>query len=418
MRAIFNNIQSCLLNELDHASESIAIAVAWFTNTALVDCLLDRLTKGVKVTLVINNDEINNNANNKPYLVKLLKMGCIIHWINYPELMHQKFCIIDSRVVANGSYNWTYYAERHNRENIVFLDDNEIVAAFKKEFEQLTTLYPAQSYIPAVGKNSVESGIIKQIIESETRSVQKHQKDIPDYSITTNWHNQSSINMRLTSKNDFITIVRRKPKSIERVFDAELENNDYSCYFNEVPNYDGELEKERHLFKVFVESAFGDVLFHIDDNDKEKYDTCISFEKDAGYAILVYSSYQTNSHPNHHDAFRHKKYNIPVNIKLKINSYDSLGLSIENMVGVKERIIIESNDCIKYNSIPDGNCYYIVLRPTTDINDCIVEAESCGRNQKWCINVKAGIVYYLGYICNLSYKYKTKKIFIEKGIKK
>lgn len=418
MKVIFRDIQSCLLDELDHAKDSIDIAVAWFTNVTLMDCLLNRLTNGVIVTIIINNDEINNNDTNRTNLINLLNKGCKIHWINYPELMHQKFCIIDSRIVANGSYNWTYYAECHNRENIVFLEDQEIITAFKKEFEQLTTLYPALDSIPNVGKSNLEKSHIKRIKESETQSAQKHLKDIPDYSITTYWHNQSSINMRLTSKNDFITIVRRKPKSIERVFDAELENNDYSCYFNEVPNYDGELEKERHLFKVFVESASGDVLFHIDDNDKEKYDTCISFEKDAGYAILVYSSYQTISHPNYHDAFRYKKYNILVNIKVKTNNYDSLGMSIENMVGVKERITIESNDSIRYNSIPDGNCYYIVLRPTTDIDDCIVEAKSCGRSQKWCINVKAGIIYYLGYICNLSYKYKTKKIFIEKGIKK
>jgi len=418
MKAIFCNIQRNLLDELDQAIATIEIAVAWFTNVALMNCLLDRLEQRVKVTLVINNDEINNNEINKPYFVRLLKKGCVIHWINYPELMHQKFCIIDSRIVANGSYNWTYYAESHNRENIVFLEDNEIITAFKREFERLTMLYPALDSIPAVGKSNLENSIIKRIKESETQSALKHLKDSSKYSIITNWHYQSPINMRLSSKNDFITIVRRKPKSIERVFDAELENNDYSCYFNEVPNYDGELENERHLFKVFVESASGDVLFHIDDNDKENYETSISFEKDAGYAILVYSSYQTNSDSNHHDAFRYKRYNIPVNIELKANTYDFLGLSIENMVGVKERITIESNDSIRYNSIPDGNCYYIVLRPTTDIDDCIVEAKSCGRNQKWRINVKAGIVYYLGYICNLSYKYKAKKIFIEKGIKK
>jgi phosphatidylserine/phosphatidylglycerophosphate/cardiolipin synthase-like enzyme len=229
MRAFFSNIQNHLLDELDHATATIEIAVSWFTNVALMNCLLDKLTKGVKVTLVINNDEINNNDTNKSYLISLLEKGGVIHWINYPDLMHQKFCIIDSRIVANGSYNWTYYAERNNRENIVFLDNHEIVAAFKKEYERLTILYPAQNSIPPVGKSSIENNIFKRIKESETQNAQKHQKDIPDYCITTNWHNQSSINMRLTSKNDFITIVRRKPKSIERVFDAELENNDYSC---------------------------------------------------------------------------------------------------------------------------------------------------------------------------------------------
>ena len=85
-------------------------------------------------------------------------------------MLHQKFCIIDSRIVANGSYNWTYYAECHNRENIVFLEDQEIITAFKKEFEQLTTLYPALDSIPNVGKSNLEKSHIKRIKESETQS--------------------------------------------------------------------------------------------------------------------------------------------------------------------------------------------------------------------------------------------------------
>ena len=34
MKAIFRNIQSCLLDELDQAKDTIEIAVAWFTNVA------------------------------------------------------------------------------------------------------------------------------------------------------------------------------------------------------------------------------------------------------------------------------------------------------------------------------------------------------------------------------------------------
>ena len=418
MKVLFNNIQSVLLNELDQAKESIRIAVAWFTNVTLMECLLSALSRGVKVTIVINNDEINNNATIRPYLSKMLEMGCIIHWINYPELMHQKFCVIDNRVVANGSYNWTYYAESHNRENVVFLDNPDAVTAFTNEFVQLTKLYPACSSIPAVGRSNIDSNIVKRLKDSESKSVQRHQKDIPEYSITTNWTNQSSINMVISSNHDFVTILRRKPKSIEKVFDAEFEDNEYSCYFNEQPQKNDEIEKERHLFKVFVESASGDVSFHIDDNDYENVNTTVSFEKDSKYAILLYSSYQTSGQENDHERFRYRKFRIPVVIKIKTEDDDSLGMSIENLLGVKEQIIKNANGTITYNSIPDGSCYYIVLRPTSDMDGCIIEAESCGRKNTWKINVKAGTVYYLGYICNLSNKYKAKRIFIEKGIKR
>ena len=60
----------------------------------------------------------------------------------YPELMHQKFCIIDSKVVINGSYNWTYYAENHNRENVVILDNPLVVDFFLQDFSNMMSIYP------------------------------------------------------------------------------------------------------------------------------------------------------------------------------------------------------------------------------------------------------------------------------------
>ena len=134
MEVVFSQIQSVLLRELDNAKVSIEIAVAWFTNAVLMECLLDKLSKGVSVTLILNNDEINNNESNKRFFEHLIVGGCKIHWINYPKFMHQKFCIIDSKVVINGSYNWTYYAENHNRENVVILDDALIADSFHREF--------------------------------------------------------------------------------------------------------------------------------------------------------------------------------------------------------------------------------------------------------------------------------------------
>ena len=72
MKAVFSQIQSALLRELDNAKESIEIAVAWFTNAVLMECLLNKLSKGVSVTLILNNDEINNNESNNRFLEHLL----------------------------------------------------------------------------------------------------------------------------------------------------------------------------------------------------------------------------------------------------------------------------------------------------------------------------------------------------------
>jgi phosphatidylserine/phosphatidylglycerophosphate/cardiolipin synthase-like enzyme len=39
--------------------------------------------------------------------------------------MHNKFCVINNKILINGFYNWTYYAEDRNRENVLIIDGEE-----------------------------------------------------------------------------------------------------------------------------------------------------------------------------------------------------------------------------------------------------------------------------------------------------
>ena len=52
--------------------------------------------------------------------------------------MHNKFCIIDGKILINGSYNWTYYAEQRNKENIMVVHDKELIRQYLLEFDELT----------------------------------------------------------------------------------------------------------------------------------------------------------------------------------------------------------------------------------------------------------------------------------------
>ena len=65
----------------------------------------------------------------------------------YPELMHQKFCIIDDEIVITGSFNWTNRAEKRNDEDIlVHKNDNKIAANYVGRFDELkTTVFHLQA---------------------------------------------------------------------------------------------------------------------------------------------------------------------------------------------------------------------------------------------------------------------------------
>jgi len=53
--------------------------------------------------------------------------------------MHNKFAIIDNRILLTGSYNWTFSANNRNDENLMVIDDPEIIARYQNQFINLWT---------------------------------------------------------------------------------------------------------------------------------------------------------------------------------------------------------------------------------------------------------------------------------------
>lgn len=60
---------------------------------------------------------------------------------NARTYMHHKFCIIDKKILLNGSFNWSRQAVVGNNENLVIHKDGPIVDRFDKHFDQLWKKY-------------------------------------------------------------------------------------------------------------------------------------------------------------------------------------------------------------------------------------------------------------------------------------
>ena len=137
IRHYSRNIQNEILKELFSSSKSIRIAVAWFTNDILFQPLLLKSRLGVFVELVTNHDEINISDTNKISFNKLIEAGGVIHWNKTNHLMHDKFCIIDDKIVITGSYNWTNKAE-NNDESISFsYNEGNTLRFYDTRFKEL-----------------------------------------------------------------------------------------------------------------------------------------------------------------------------------------------------------------------------------------------------------------------------------------
>ena len=89
-QAYFENIQEHIQACLLAAESEIDLAVAWFTDRLLFDVLCEKAKSGVKVRLMIFDDDINKYLS----INDLQACGGRIYRIS-EKLMHNKFCVID-----------------------------------------------------------------------------------------------------------------------------------------------------------------------------------------------------------------------------------------------------------------------------------------------------------------------------------
>ena len=140
--ALFKNIRPRILYELDKAEVEIKAAIGWFTNHDLFDALCKKVRAGLTVELIVLNDYINNRIDGLDFQY-FIDIGGHFYFGNDDSPMHNKSCIIDRKVLINGSYNWTYYAESRNEENTIIHSDNpKLIDDFTENFNRIRNGLP------------------------------------------------------------------------------------------------------------------------------------------------------------------------------------------------------------------------------------------------------------------------------------
>ena len=137
---ISTKIQNAIQLELFGAQKSIKIAVSWFTNELLFQPLLLKLQAGVSVEIILNDDDINRSADGLNF-DSFSRLGGTLGWNNSKQLMHDKFCIIDEKVVISGSYNWTNKAEYNDEHRTIFKEEPATTKFFISKFSELSKKY-------------------------------------------------------------------------------------------------------------------------------------------------------------------------------------------------------------------------------------------------------------------------------------
>lgn len=155
--AYFENIRSRILPLLRSSLKEVKIAMAWFTSIELFGELINCLKRGVRVEIVLLDHPINF-MEYAPDFNEFINAGGTLHVaLSEHGLMHHKFCVIDKAMVITGSYNWTYYAETRNIENILITDNPDIVGKYLEEFIRLTQKIQGAEAVPRYTLDQLES---------------------------------------------------------------------------------------------------------------------------------------------------------------------------------------------------------------------------------------------------------------------
>jgi len=145
---------SRMLLWLSTARRSLDICVFSITNSNLAQAIISAKRRGVAVRMITDDDQ--SEASNSD-IKELIEADIDVRDDHSPYNMHDKFCIIDGRVLMNGSFNWTVAAAQHNRENVHICDTPGVVQAFQREFEHLWTLFGRFRPVAASGAKPTHS---------------------------------------------------------------------------------------------------------------------------------------------------------------------------------------------------------------------------------------------------------------------
>jgi len=129
-----------LLGYLNSARSTLDICVFNITLDEISDTVIDIFKRGVKVRVITDDDQQSGQGSD---IQRFRDLGIPVKVDHNPAHMHNKFAVIDNRVIITGSFNWTRQAVLQNQENIIIQEVPYLASQFHQRFEYLWGIYTA-----------------------------------------------------------------------------------------------------------------------------------------------------------------------------------------------------------------------------------------------------------------------------------
>ncbi len=123
-----------IVSQINKAMSSLDIAMYSLSSRPIASAIIAAKNKGVVVKILLDKGQAKAGYTSARYLAG---NGIDIRYDQGSGLMHNKFAMIDRKVLITGSFNWTAAAEKKNRENLLVMDDQTVIQMYIDEFEKL-----------------------------------------------------------------------------------------------------------------------------------------------------------------------------------------------------------------------------------------------------------------------------------------
>jgi phosphatidylserine/phosphatidylglycerophosphate/cardiolipin synthase-like enzyme len=136
LEVCFSPVEMCdvkLVKFIKTAEKSIDVAVYDINLDQVVHELL-AASKRIPVRIIADRRQAKGDHSLVPLMIKA---GANLRYGRQRGVMHNKFIIIDGKIMETGSFNYTNNASKNNNENQLYIANPAVVDRYKKRFEEM-----------------------------------------------------------------------------------------------------------------------------------------------------------------------------------------------------------------------------------------------------------------------------------------
>lgn len=129
------NCSGVIVDLINSAETSVHCALFDLDLYEIIEAMDMTFNSNVDVKVVVDND--NYKEIEESYGTPFAKEGAVVKQDNSNQLSHNKFCVVDGKIVTTGSFNPTFNDNNKNNNNLVVITSAYLSENYEDEFDEL-----------------------------------------------------------------------------------------------------------------------------------------------------------------------------------------------------------------------------------------------------------------------------------------